>query len=974
MRSLVSAFIFLLCAVSLFAQKNGSVSGTIFDELSKQTIISGTVDLVQGKDSTIVAGTITSTEGTFKINNLSQGDYTLRISYLGYSTYTQAVKITDNQPSVNAGDIYLKTDDFLLQAVVVEGKRAEIVVKKDTIEYNADSYKVTENAVVEDLLKKLPGVEVDSDGKITVNGREVKKFKVDGEDFFSDDPQVASKNLPADMIEKLQVVDQRSEMARMTGFDDGDEETIINITVKSGMKKGTMGNVLLGGGADIEKEDDFRYQGGVFVNHMHNKDRYTLIVNKNNNNNMGSSDLGANQFGGRMRRGASGGLTETLNFMLSANKQLSSTASLNGDFRYNGIERNSITKREETSLSTLRSELEKINRRNDYNSDNFSANLRFEWNPDTLNTLFFRPYLRYNNSDEKEQENSTMDNYDTGARINEVESFGYSEANGISFGGTLDYSHKFKNKIGRVLSINVRGNFSDSEEWDNTYWLKNITDTGEIQNNNQRAETDNKNNNIRATLSWVEPLGKNNFLQTIYRYAYYDNKGINSTYDLDKTVPYLDYAWWLRDNHVPLEFLINPSSSRSTVRESSEHRFGLNFKTVHKKYNLTVGFNIDPTSSKNLTYQPSEGSIANQFLHYPYDSRIANLRGDSLISEIKQDVINFSPIINFRYDFGERSDFRLDYEGRTNQPSNSQLRDYIDKTNPNNWVQGNPDLSPSYTNSIRARFNKFVVSSQLMYNIHVNADFTVKDIASLTYKMDDGTRLTTYENVNGNWNINTRFMFNVPLLNKKFTIGSFNMFRIANRKSFITENMNKVENKMENYSLMHRSFFNYRSSLFDVGLNLNINYSDISYTARPEDDLSTFNWGGGLTTAWYLPYKFTIESDITYTHRDGYPAGYNLSETIWNASVTKQLFSMKHGTGSLKLQIYDILKDRNNLNAAYTTNGYSVTEYNTIPSYFMCSFIYKFNIFPKSSSATKDDFEGNGRRRFGEHPPGGRSF
>ncbi len=460
--------ILLITTFNVFAQQNITLTGKLLDEADSQPIIAGSVELLNERDSTVITRTITNIDGVFSLKNLSKGKYVLRATFIGYLPVTRPITLTENQPSVNLGSIAMQMSDVLLKEALVEGKRPEIVVKNDTIEYDAASYKVPENSNIEELIKKLPGAEVDKDGKITVNGKEVKRFLVDGKEFFSDDPQVASRNLPAEMVDKLQVHDQRSEMAQMTGFDDGEEETVINITVRPGMKQGTIGNALVGAGADMKNDNDLRYQLGAFLNHMNNNDRYTLMLGRNNNNNMGAADLGANQFGGmRMRRG-SGGITETTNVMLSINKELSSTATLNADFRYNGQDRHSDVKKEQTSLSSFRQQLERSTSLTNYDSNNFAANFRFEWKPDTLNTLIFRPNISYNNSSSDEAESSDIYDYNTLNPVSNSKSFANNEGQGLNFRGRLDYSHRFS-KYGRVLSLNLEGRYNQNRSWENNY-------------------------------------------------------------------------------------------------------------------------------------------------------------------------------------------------------------------------------------------------------------------------------------------------------------------------------------------------------------------------------------------------------------------------------------------------------------------------------------------------------------------------
>lgn len=953
--------VFLLCSLSVLSQNTISLSGKILDENDNEPIVAGTIELLTAKDSTFLKGAISSTEGDFSMKSLSPGSYILKVSYLGYETLYKNLTLTKEQSAVKLDNIFLGQSSILLQEMVVEGKRPDVIVKNDTLEYDALAFKVEENAVVEDLLKKLPGIEVDTDGKITAGGKEVKKFLVQGKEFFSDDPQIASKNLPADMVEKVQVVDRKSEMARLTGFDDGEEETVINLTVRPGMMQGTMGNVLLGGGANATSDHDGRYQAGAFINHMQETDRYTLMMNGNNNNNMGSADLGGNQFGGmRMNRG-SGGVTESKNVMFNMSKQFSEALTMFGDVRFDNRDRNSTGKTEQATLSEISSDLDKSEQITNYLSNSFSANLNFEWKPDTLNTLYFRPNFRYNNSQSDETEYSSRYDYTTLDPRYESNSVSYSKGHGFSFGGRLSYSHKFRNKPGRVVSLEVNGNYNDNVSRQTTVTeTEKYVEAPTIPNSlNQQSQTDNNTGSIRSTISFVEPIGRNNFLQLSYRISYNDTKSINNTFDLED-----EYGNIPGTGIIPDYAILNDSLSRSTVRNSTEQRVGLSFKAVRTKYNYTIGLNLDPSNSTNETWQPkSGGSSIHPFENNNY---LGVIRGDSLISSIKQNVTNISPMFNFNYIFGQRTNLRINYDGETNQPSANQLRDYVDKSRPTNITQGNPNLKPGYSNNIRAEFQKYIPETQLMFNFRLGGAFSFNDIVEVTQKLDNIVRLTTYENVNGNWNVNFRGGFNTPLRNKKFTISNFGNASYRNSNSFV----DGAKNLGKSFSLGDFLRFNYRSDLFEAGINANINYNYVTYSARPESNQNTFNYGVGGSTMWYLPYNWTISSDINWSDRKGYAEGYNISQVMWNASVTKQIFNKKIGTGSVKLQIYDILQEQSNISFATTTNGYRTSETNSIPSYFMCSFIYKFTYFPKTSFASEEDMRG-GRRGGGNRGPGG---
>ncbi|MDL2243874.1 outer membrane beta-barrel family protein, partial [Bacteroidales bacterium OttesenSCG-928-J19] len=672
----------------------------------------------------------------------------------------------------------------------------------------------------------------------------------------------------------------------------------------------TMGNALAGMGRDINISDDLRYQAAAFINHMQNSDQYTLILNQNNNNNQGASDLGANQFGGmRMNRGSGGGISESTNLMFRVNKELSETAMLNGDIRYNRRDQFSETTTETTEFTEKSTDFSQSRSTNKYLSNNISANLRFDWKPDTLNTLVFEPNLRYNNSkSSRETPYNNQYDYDTMDLQYEANSESHTKGEGIAVGGNLTYSHSFKNKRGRNFTFRLGGNYNDNYSWENSYSyaLTYKEEGNKLERRNQRSENDQTSNNFNANISWVEPLGHNNFLQANYRVSYRDTKSLDTTYDMtDEYGTEFEEPWWEKD--LLLLASVNSDQSRSTERNSFEQRIGVNMRMHRERYNVSFGFNVVPSRSTTETYQPSADSFDDLFMPYPYDSRLANLRGDSLISSIKQNVTNFSPTLNFNYNWDRQTRLRIDYNGETNQPSASQLRDYIDKNNIKSWSMGNPNLKPGFTSSLRAHFNKYVQESQLTYNFFLSGQYSVNDITSVSYRSKDKVRLTTYENISGNWNTNLRGMFNIPLKNKKFSVSSSVRVGYDHRKSYIsgedvedleTANLDeiKVKNTGNNLSLSDRSSINYRSDLFDIGLNLSISYNDISYSAQPEKNQETYNYGVGGYTTWYLPYKWTLESDINFTKREGYTSEeHNISETMWNAAVTKVLFSKKYG-------------------------------------------------------------------------------
>ena len=968
MKFFETLLMFLFCSFALFGQKNLSITGTIVDNATKEPVDFATVSLLNAKDSSFVSGSMSNDKGVFVLQSLSKGKYLINVTYVGYKAVYQPVTLSDANPVTNIGKISLTASDILLKETVVVGKAPEVVAKNDTIEFNADSFKTPQNSALEDLLKKLPGTEVDKDGNITVNGKSITKILVEGKEFFSDDPKVASKNLPAEMVKKVQVLDRKSDMAMITGFDDGNEETVINLTIKEGMKKGTIGNAMAGLGHDItsgNNKGDTRYETGAMFNNMTDNDRYTLLIGANNTNNMGASDLGGSRFSGMrgMRRGA-GGIITSENFAFNMNKEFSPKFSLNSDVSYNGSDRASNNKNEtvydESKQNAMK--LREITESDNKDlSDNFGLNFRMEWRPDSSTTIIFRPNFSYNKSNSTV--NQRFSSFNMVAPAGRDTLFdGHSESNnwgeGYQTGASLEFARKL-NKKGRVISASINGNYNTSYSNGNYDYLKHVYNDG-IFNRDSVATQQLLNNNYSTTygfsLTYVEPIGHNNFVQASYRLnkTYSENK--NSTYDLD-TVPNSN------------EWNQNVEQSRSNTRNNITQRINLSFKSVRAKYNYTIGINVDPSQSTNNTYVPYPDKLS-PFPVADNGSRRPNIIGDSLAVNVQQNVVNFSPTLNFNYLFGQRTNLRVDYSGQMNQPTANQLS-ILDKSDPMNIIEGNPDLKPSFSNNFSARFSKFVPESQFFYNIDFRGNFSSNDIVQVRTITSGGGKYTTYKNINGNWNAQLRGMFNTPLRNKKFTIGNFSMLSYQNLESYTNGNPNTTKS----FNVSDRANANYRSDLFDLGINGSISYQNVDNQLQPQNNANTYDYSAGGSTTWYLPHNLTIDSDISWQGRSGYASGFNTGQTIWNAAVSKQLFNFKKaGSGILKLKIYDILQDRKNFNYTVGNGFITNSQSTTLTSFFICSFIYRFQAFPGGSASAKDMQPGGPGMRRGPGGPGGDRF
>lgn len=927
----------ILFSPMAFAQQSGvNVTGSVVEQGSDTPIEQATVRLLNVKDSAMVRGVVSARNGSFTLKNVKKGSYLLHITFIGYDPLYQPLQITGKKNPVNVGKLELSDGAIELGEAVVIGKAPEVTVRNDTVEYNADSYKVTEGSVLEDLLKKMPGVEVDSEGKITVNGKEVKKVMVDGKEFFSDDPKVASKNLPAKMIDKLQVLDKKSDMAQMTGFDDGEEETVINLTVKPGMKQGWFGNAYGGYGSKD------RYEGNAMVNRFVNNDQITFMGGANNTNNMGFSDLASTMFsgmgGGGGRRGGFGagsGITSSGNAGLNFSKEFKpDKLTLGGNTRYSHSDNDARSKSDRQNIlpgdSSSYDNSEAMSRTK---SDNFGVDFRLEWKPDTMTQLIFRPSFSLSHSmNDNFSDATTLDNErDT---VNTNKSNNYSESNGYNLNASIDFSRKLNNK-GRVFSATLSGGNSDSySDGMNRSDIVYFNQTDALKNSiiDQRSRYDNKGFNYRAYVSWVEPIGHNNFIQATYSISQRKQEALKNVYNQDADGIYnvLDSAY-----------------SQSYRNNFISQRASLSFKSQREKFNYTIGLNLDPS------YSSSE-----------------NFVGDTTLSKITRKVVNLSPMAQFNYMFDKRTNLRIMYNGRTSQPSMTQLQPVADISDPTNITIGNPDLNPRYTNNVFIRFQQFTPEKQRAFMIMANGSYIINDIVSYTsYNQETGVKTTTYKNVNGNYSGNVRMMLNTPLKNKKFSINSMTMASFANSNGYI----NEEKNTNRNLILSERGGIDFRSSYLDLGVNGNIRYNATSNSLQKENNQNTFNYGAGGYTTIYLPLNFKIESDVNWSTNSGYGDGFKQNEVLWNASASKSF--LKNNQGTLRFKIYDILQQRSNISRSVTASYIQDSEYNTLGSYFMVHFIYRFSIFKGGASASDVKTPGrSGRGRGPMGPPPGHRF
>lgn len=922
-----------ISAISAFAQSGSgraTVTGTVLDGGDKSPVMQATVQILSLKDSTMVKGNVSDLDGNFALS-VRPGKYLLKISYIGYTTFFRQIEMTRNKPRLNVGNIELQADAIMLGEAVVVAQAPEVTAAEDTLVYNSSAYRVPEGSALEELVKKLPGAEVDENGKITINGKEIKKIMIDGKEFFADDPNIAMKNLPVNIIDKVRAYDKQSDLARATGIDDGEEETVLDLSVKPGMNKGWFGN------ADLAAGTEDRYSGKIMLNRFWGDNQFTVIGSMNNVN-----DQGYPGGGGRFRWGGQNGLTAIkmggFNFSTTSEK-LETGGSVNFNYKDADI----ISKQaSETFVSSDNSSFQNalIAQRNKNTA--LTADFRIEWRPDTMTMLLVRPRLSYGDTNNTESSNSgtfnaepqnTTDELIAAIQegnltdlmaeeniVNTIIRNSLSKSSDFNVGGSVMFNRRL-GKAGR--NINFRGTYnytnSSSEQFSTseTEYFQ-MTDEERLEILNRYISTPTLNNNFSARVSYSEPIFKGGFLQFSYNFQYRYSTTDNSTYTMPND--------WTIDNGYGGEYtgVLDKENSKSAHYTYYNHQAELALRWIREKMRLNVGVSFQPQKTE-LSYK----------------------KGD-LDTVTVRNVFNFTPTLDFRYKFNKTSQLRINYRGRSSQPSMTDLLPVEDTTDPLNIRRGNPGLKPSFTNSFRAFYNTFNTETQRGMVAHVSFSNTMNSVSSRrVYNETTGGYITTPENINGNWNLFSMLGSNTALRNKKYTINTFTTASYNNIVSYIsdnTETTNDDRNKTRQLRLGERLRGTYRTDWWEVSLNGSLNYTHSRNNYQEQNNMDTYDFSYGASTNIRLPWNMSIATDLSQNSRRGYSDdSMNRDELIWNAQISQDF--LKGNAATVSIQFYDILRNQSNVSRAITAAMRSDTEYNAIYSYCMVHFIYRLNLF-----------------------------
>ncbi len=917
-----------------FAQNRTTASGVLKDitgtvwEIPEEgdsigmSIPGANIRLLRAGDSALVKGMSADPNGKFLFPGIKQDNYILAVSFLGYTTsYTQvSSERFRGSRNIDLGKIILKESAIALAGVTIEGQAPEVVVKEDTLEYNPTAFKVQEGAVVEDLLKRLPGVEVEADGKITSAGKEVKRVFVNGKEFFGNDPKMATKNLTVDIIDKVQVVEKKSDQSILTGVDDGETETIINLTIKKNMNKGWMGNVTAGAGTLVDNRTDEnpRYNAQTMLNKFSENSQMTFIVNANNLNNQGFTD-GGNTVRTNSGRGGGNGITNSNSFGFNISTIVNEKLKIGGDVRYNYAEEFAMRNSFRTNLLIDSVSYRKSLSEDQSYSHNANFNAKIEYKPDSMLTLVFSPQLSYNNSSSHDislQETLAGDS----TQVNRSDAQTSMRSDGLVLGGELTATRRFARK-GRRLSLRLNGNLNHSTgNGTNISVSEFFLQQDRSKSLNQESETSSNSNSYSFRASYVEPLRENMTLQVYYDLRKNGTRNLRETFDYNPA----DGTY----------SLLNTDYSKSLDNNFVNQTIGLSLNAIYPKYNYNIGVNIVPSYTQSTSFIKNGASEG-------VDSTLNRIPG--------RRVVNYSPQVNFTYRFDRQTNLRFTYRGNTRQPSVSQLDPTPNNTNPLNIRSGNPDLLPSYSNNMSLRFNTSQRETQRSLTMSADYSFTLNEIINYTsYEAETGIQYTAPVNENGSWTASGDLMFNTPIgSSKRFKFSTTTRLNYNNRIGYTTVKKQSQRNISGTLGASENVGLSYTKSWFYGQLRANVRYSNTTNSLEGKENQRNTNFGITYNTQLTLPWSVGINSDVNYRATRGLSTGYNKDEVIWNAGLSKQF--LKGNRATLRLQWTDILQQRLSISRNITANYIEDSEYNALTSYVLVSFSYRFNNMKGSS-------------------------
>ena len=986
----------LTAAAQTFAQ---NITGTLKETSTGEPVGYATASITPAGSESVYKYAISDTKGAFSIESVKDGTYTLKVELMGYKTYTK--EITVKGASVALGEIKLDEDSEMLDAAVVSDVANPIIVKKDTVEYNASSFLVTDNDMLQNLLAKLPGLEVSSDGSITANGETVTRIYIDGKTFFLDDPTLASQNIPAKMVEKVKVIKKKSEQAEFSGIDDGQEETVIDLTVQQSMMNGIFANVMLGGGHDFKGEkisadvaaqdqlgalaqnDAFRFQSNAMVGNFKSNSQISVILNASNagaggmggrGGGMGGGGFGGPGGGGGGMGGMGGGLTTS--YMAGLNGAfdlLDNKMELSSNYSYNGS--NSLTGSMSTSYVTQTDGSQVTNWTNSKGTSNnggHSIGMRLTHKFSDSANIVFEPQIRFNKTGSVSSSLNSSEHSVRGL-TNDGWSSSISDGNSINTSGRFVYRQRILIP-GRTLSVNLNWNYGTNDSESFTQSLTNMY-TGSIMNKsfvNQRNENKSTNASAGARIEYVEPMGNNFYLSGNYSYNWSISNSSKDTYNsglYDQDAFSLNNLTYNRNGEV-----YDDVYSNKIVNRTIQQQIGANVMYQSEGMNAQIGASLMPRNIFNETNGKS----------------------------YTDNAMNWAPNASIRADLGQNGNLRINYSGRSNQPSTNQLMPVMDNSNPTRMSLGNPYLTSYFNHNLRTEIGYTDRNTFFTTRLSLNGGVNQNPIVNATWMDNAAVQYSFPINASPSWNGSISWMLNTPIGKSNFRINNNLSMNYSESHSYLgvasidmtgyfnankefdyelfhsdyfgnnpTKNFNDYfkDNKNQNLSFNENLRITYRLDYFEATLGGRTRVSMPKSTYESVNSSpTTWNNSVSMNITWNEPNTgLGLTTDGTYNWYIGYttdqPANF-----IWNAEITKLIFN---NNATLAIRGYDLLNQTKTFNESISGNRRTESRSLALGRYVIVSLTFRFGTFGRGGRGGGRGNRGGGGNFGGGMPAGG---
>jgi hypothetical protein len=903
----------LLLTIQTFAQGKvrGSIKGIVADTAGKQNMEDATVSITPDADTTNIQFAITDRHGAFQFRNLSPGGYRLLITFEGYLHISKRLTINASRPDIDYATLYMQRITDKLPDLVIQSPPMSI--KKDTVEYNAGMFPTKPNAVAEDQLKKLPGVQVDASGNITAQGESVQRILVNGKRFFGNDPKLATRNFPPEIIEKYQIFDDLDDQSKFSGFDDGNRVKTINIVTRKDRRKGYFGRAVAGIGTNGAYDESANF-------HRFDNDQQISLLGEANDINKQNFTVQDILGSSGSRRGSGGGPSAATNQSGSGitsiwagganyrdtwSPKIDAYGSYFFNFNHVATSSQSLTDKffdpsEDTTNESTR------NQSAFQRTTNQRVNFNLEDKIDSGNDLVFRPNIAFQTT--RPNSSSISSTVDQDNRpINKSVTTAYGVNSGFNINGSnLTFRHKFK-KPHQTLSLDLTGtvNVNNGDGYYNAN--NNFYSLDSIQVLNQHYNDSLHSVSLSPTLSYTQPITRNSILELNYNHSYNRSVTTNNTYDYDS----------LHGEYTSFDSLF----SNSYRFLSNSDRMTLNYRVQNPKYNFSVGSGVQYTDFNSL-----------------------NTTKDL---DVSHGYLNLTPTVNFSYSFSSYQRLRFYYMGRTGSPSASQLQPLTTTSDDINYTVGNPYLKPQFTHSVRLLYSSFNPSNQNVLFATLNASTIVNDIQSQIVPNDKGGQTSTYVNLNGTYNIAGYFDYGFSLKHPKSNLNFVTNVNYGQSQTLV-DSTQKPGDFQHDYAkttaLSERiAWTTTIKKNFDMNLSTTSTYNIARNTLRPQQDFDYFSQVVDAEVTAYTNSGWLIATTFTYTYTDNKTPGYNASVPLLSPSIAKELFKKKNG--EIRLSVFDLLNQNTAVGKSVSLNEVTDTRTTTLTRYVMLTFTYNLNNF-----------------------------